>query len=241
MKVLVLSIFNSNTTYDAMREIQRQYMHENASIDAYFITFDETLTKQVIIDGDMIYIKGKESILNIMYKTMASLRHITQHLGKEYDYVVRTNVSTILHYNNLLHYLQTAPRENLYDGGNLTRLNWELAANEISERRQNQRNAYRGILYFQGIGIILSKDVISRLLNVFDELEYEIVDDVSFGLMVLKYCPDAYKPIVSSPHPKTSFNMFQPGSVFVRHKTRSRDADVVVMRKTAIDIIDGRK
>jgi hypothetical protein len=224
-----------------MREIQRQYMHENASIDAYFITFDEMLTKPVIIDGDMIYIKGKERLVNIMYKTMASLRYIVEHLGKEYDYLVRTNVSTVLHYTNLLKYLQTATRENLYSGGKLTRLNWELATNEISERRQNQRNAYRGILYFQGIGIILSKDVVSRLLNVFDELEYEIVDDVSFGLMIRKYCPDAYKQIVSSPHPKTCFNEFQHGSVFVRHKTQSRDADVVAMRETVNDIIYRQK
>lgn len=232
MKVLVLSIFNSNATYDAMRDIQRQYMHENVSIDAYFIAFDETLTEPVVIDGDMIYIKGKESLVNIMYKTMASLRHITQHLGKTYDYVVRTNVSTVLHYTNLMHYLHTAPRENLYDGGNLTRLNWALATNEISNRRQHQRNAYRGVLYFRGIGIILSKDVVAQLLDVFDDLEYEIVDDVSFGLMIMKHCPIAYRSIVSAPHPKTSFNVFQPGSVFVRHKTRRRDADIVVMQKT---------
>ena len=155
MKVLILTIFSDNDIYNEMLNVQRKYIHNDDNIDAYFITFDENLEEDIKIIDDIIYVKGKETHINILYKTMKSLNYIINTLGQTYDYVVRANISTVINFENLFNYLTTCPKTNLYTGGKLEILRWHLAPHEISESKQNQRNSFSGLKYIQGFGIIL--------------------------------------------------------------------------------------
>jgi hypothetical protein len=170
-----------------MLEIQRNYINKNKNIniDVYFITFDEELNEDIKIIDDMIYVKGKESLINILYKTIKSLNYIINDLNKKYDYVVRSNISTIVNFDNLCSYLTTSQKTNLYIGGNLVILKWQLAPSEISEHKQDQRNTFFGLKFFQGIGIIFSYDIIKQILNDSNSIEYDIVDDVKFAIIIL--------------------------------------------------------
>lgn len=104
MKILLLLIFSHNIIYDEMLEIQKLYIHNNKNIDVYFITLTESQSEEVILNNNIIYIKGKESYTNILFKTLKSLKFINN-LNSEYDFVVRSNISTIINLNNLYEYL----------------------------------------------------------------------------------------------------------------------------------------
>jgi hypothetical protein len=64
----------------------------------------ENQTNQVEQENDIIYVKGKEHILNVLYKTITAIEYIFQ--KNEYDFIIRSNISTIIHIPNLLQYLQ---------------------------------------------------------------------------------------------------------------------------------------
>lgn len=225
MKVLILTIFSDNDIYNEMLNIQRKYIHNDENIDAYFITFDENLEEDIKIIDDIIYVKGKESYINILYKTIKSLNYIINTLGQTYDYVVRANISTIINFENLFNYLTICPKTNLYTGGKLEILSWRLAPYEISESKQNQRNSFSGLKYIQGFGIILSYDIVEQILNDEKSIEYDIVDDVKLGLIIRDKFKELYDNINKNSLTKMSCN-FNKESVFIRNKTGNRTNDI---------------
>jgi hypothetical protein len=218
MKILILSIFSNNSIYNEMLNVQRKYVHNNTNIDVYFITFDENLEEDVKIIDDFIYVKGKESLINILYKTIKSLNYIINTLNRTYDYIIRTNISTIINFENLLNYLTDCPKINLYIGGKLEILRWSLAQNEISEYKQDQRNAFHELKFIQGIGIILSCDIVNKILSDAHSIEYDIVDDVKLGLIIRDKFPEVYNNIDNIPLARVSYN-FSKESVFIRNRT----------------------
>lgn len=104
MKILLLILFSYSEIYNQMLEIQRNYIHTNDNIDAYFIVFNEEQSEEIQIIEDIISIKGKETYTNILYKTLKSLEYIFSNFLTKYDFVVRSNISTIINLNNLYKY-----------------------------------------------------------------------------------------------------------------------------------------
>lgn len=230
MRVLLILIFNKNDIYNNMLEIQRSYIHNNLNIDTYFVSFDETILEDVKIVDDIIYVKGNESYINILYKTLKSFNHIINKLDKKYDFIIRSNVSTIIHFDNLLNYLNKIPSSNIYIGGHLETLKWQLTPYEISENKQDKRNDYYGLKYIQGIGIILSYDIVMKLLDISSSIEYDIVDDVKFGLLIREYMKETYENIDKLPLAKVSYGQLETDSIFIRNRTLNRLFDVYSMR-----------
>lgn len=236
MKVLVLSLFSKTNIYEEMQIIQKQYIHTIPDIDAYFITFKEDMSENehVQLIDDTIYIKGKESYTNILYKTIISLHYLINALGKRYDYVIRTNISTVIHYNNLIQYLTTLPLTNVYIGGKVEELKWLLQPYEISENKQEQRNSYYGLKYIQGNGIILSFDVVTKLLEYSSFFEYDIVDDVKLGIIIRDYLPNVYENINKLALGNVSYNALSiydhKDAVFFRNRTSNRMLDIHTIR-----------
>lgn len=238
MKILLLCLFNKNILYDKMLEIQKSYNNSNNNIDIerYFIAFEETLCEDIKVIEDIIYIKGKETYINILYKTIKSLDYFINKLNKNYDYIIRSNISTIINFNNLFIYLSQLPKTNIYIGGNLEILRWQLQTYEICENKQEQRNSFYGLKYIQGIGIIFSYDVIKNLLEFSESFEYDIVDDVKLGLLIRNYLPEVYKNIDILPLAKVSYNNLENDSVFIRNRTYDRLLDVHNMRNIVNNI-----
>jgi hypothetical protein len=218
MKILLLTIFSHNYVFNEMLKIQRKYIHHNKNIDVYFVTFDEEMTEDIKINNDIIYVKGKESNITILYKTIKSLDHIINTLGEKYDYIVRSNISTIINLNNLYSYLSTSPKTNLYTGGKLEIIHWELSPNEISEYKQDQRNKFFGLKFIQGIGIILSYDIVKQILNDANSIEYDIVDDVKLGLIIRDKFPEIYNNISNTSLANVSYYHITKESIFIRNK-----------------------
>ena len=101
ISILVLIISDdSNETYALNREIWKKYMNIHQNITSYFITFNDHVDKEYpYIDGNTLYFKGRESFDNIIHKTIYAFEFFK---NKNYDYVLRTNLSSLWDYFEIM-------------------------------------------------------------------------------------------------------------------------------------------
>lgn len=230
MKILVLLIFSPSEIYNEMLQLQKKYINNHTNIDTYFITLNEEQSDDIIVKDDVIFVKGKENYTNILFKTIESLSYINNTIPDKYDFIVRSNVSTIINLDNLYNYLLSIPNKNVYTGGKVETLRWLLQTYEISEKKQEKRNDYYGLKYIQGTEIIISNDVVEEILKIKENIEYDIVDDVKLGIIIRDYFPEIYEKIDNHIMPKISYNNYEENSVFIRNRSFERKMDIHRMR-----------
>ena len=167
LRILVLIISDdSDPTYSLDRTVWKKYMKIHPSIDSYFITLrDEPDTNYPYIDSDTVYFKGEEAYKNIILKTMYALEFFKD---KNYDYIVRTNLSSLWNYFELYNHIQTLPRTGVYHG--------------IKYRSVETTHPF-----ISGAGMIFSKDTADRLIGLKnDVLSINVIDDVDIGVVLSK-------------------------------------------------------
>ena len=184
MNILILSIFSESKRNNELLKIHRENFIKNESIDFYFITYNENLTEEFMLVDDILFIKGKEDVMNILDKTIKAMCYFTN--IKQYDFIVRTNISTVLNYKLLNKYLNGIPKTNIYAGGVIFNLQWLDEPFGITEET-TQKYKLKGLYYFQGTCIILSCDVVKFMLDNSEKFIREIIDDVSIGLFIKRY------------------------------------------------------
>ena len=218
MSILLIMIYSKDKIYDKMLEIQRLYINKHRNIDAYFIAYDENQEEDVKLSDDIIYVKGTETYINILHKTIKSIDHIFNTLNKKYDFVVRSNISTIINLDNLYNYVGTLSPTNTYTGGYLFNLRWPLANFEVSEKNQEHKNDYYGLKFIKGNSIVISSDIIKHLLTIQDIIEYDIVDDVKIGILIKTYFSEVYNNIDNNVLAKASDKGFINDAVFMDNR-----------------------
>lgn len=124
MKILILIIYSENDknfseVYTKMVNIHRAYINNFEDVSTYFIQMKELQKENIEINDDFIYVNGKEDLLNIMHKTIESIDYLINVLGCKYDYILRTNISTIVNIPKLKDYCDKLPKKNLYTGGSI--------------------------------------------------------------------------------------------------------------------------
>jgi hypothetical protein len=176
IKAIILIISsNDNPIYEEFKQLHRIYLKNYRPIIRYFfIEFRQDQDQLVVEDGDHIYIKGEESINpGMILKTCKSFEFINE--VYDYEFVVRTNLSTLFHIPNLLEYLYIIPNSNSCGGFN-----------------------YRS--FITGTGIILSKDISIQIVENF--LRYDIMkhnEDIVISALLNKFktpyynCKQFYK------------------------------------------------
>ena len=132
-----------------------------------------------MIEGDIVWSKTAETIIpGILNKTILSLEALLPRIQTEFDYVVRTNLSSFYIYPRLLEFLQTCPRERCYGG-----------------RTDNEQT------FCSGSGFILSPDLATMLVQhktyFFNNMHAN--DDVAIG----KFFKD--RGIRPTPHSRIDF------------------------------------
>ena len=133
-------------------------MHSFPNISCYFITLSDI--PEISLDGDILRIPGRESYEGIIVKTIAAIEYFTAR--KSYDFVIRTNISSIWNYARLNEYLRTLPRTGLYAG---------LPGGEHGQ-----------IKWVSGSGMILTPDTCKKLLDARELVfSFKIIDDVDIG------------------------------------------------------------
>jgi len=158
MKVLML-IISSDTpfsVYEAHKKVWLSYMNSNPAIECYFIQYwDGPQT----IEKNTFWLHGKESYEGILTKTLDSLEYF---LKTKYDFIIRTNLSSVWNFSPLLSYLRSLPTENVYSG--------------FIGIHENK------IRFISGSGFIMTPDVANILLqnrNIAESVK--IMDDVDIG------------------------------------------------------------
>lgn len=163
MKILVLVIAGGKVAvYPKLEEIWRSYMHiDPDSVEAYFIKAQPDLPVLYEIKGDVIWSRSQENFYpGILNKTLLSMECLQSKLH-EFDYVVRTNLSSFYVFPRLLDFVKTLPKTKCYCGVTMK---------------------YGAVKYASGAGYILSSDLAEMLLENKDEvMNINNWDDVVVG------------------------------------------------------------
>jgi hypothetical protein len=165
---------NDNCIYDEFKKLQRLYLSlpidSEYNIQHFFVEFKSDMDDNIVTrENDIIYIKGDESINpGMILKTCKAMEYVYNNCN--YDFLIRTNLSTIFNLSNLCEYLRLLPKENACGGFN-----------------------YR--TFITGTGIILSKDISKIIVDNF--LRYDIYkhnEDIIISAVLNKFKTPYYNP-----------------------------------------------
>lgn len=175
---------DSQPVYAEHRKVWSSYMNSNSQIECYFIQYRDGPQE---IEGNTFWLNGVESFPAILTKTLDSLDYF---LKNEYDFIIRTNLSSLWNFPVLLKYLGSLSSEKIYNG--------------IVETYDNR------IKYLSGAGFIMSYDVAKLLVDNREVAEQcKIIDDVDIGYCLNKLNIEASSGIRT--------NFFSPASVNFGH------------------------
>jgi hypothetical protein len=216
MKILMLVISSkTHPVYSQHREVWRTYMKSHPDIDCFFIEYSPYAFVPTL-SSDTLTLRGVDRYETIFRKTLEALQYFLSR--KTYDYVVRTNLSSVWDLRGLRAYLETAPRERVYAG-------------------QSGVHAESGVRFVSGAGIVMSLDVVQTLLaNRRSVGSLAALDDVAIAKAVgLSPTPLPRVDFVSLAHYEAHHDKTPPG-VFhyrVRHENWQGDRmeEPIIMRR----------
>jgi hypothetical protein len=170
MKILHLVLYSHGHPNHFMRLVSRIFYKTLPDVDTFFYCFDK-VDDDYLVNEDLLVIKGGESRLGILDKTIKALEYFD--LNK-YDYVVRSNVSTIVDFVQLNQVLSSRKIE--YGGGYINKLKWLDPESGIVD------DSHHGLYFASGTCIILSQSNAKKLVAEKEKLNYNVVDDVSIAI-----------------------------------------------------------
>lgn len=180
-KTLILIITTDNQPfYLEAQKIWKAYMNSDPDhFEAYFIRGNPDLAKPFEISGNDLTVKTAESLVpGIVNKTILSLEALEPRLN-EFDYVIRTNLSSFYPFGNLRKYLSTLPKEKAYAGISL-----------YQPRSLGLPPDLDNVPFISGAGIILSRDLAKMMIKDHKELDKykdQMPDDVFIGLFYQRH------------------------------------------------------
>lgn len=170
VKLLVLIIASDHfPVYVAMQKVWKAYMnYDPQHVEAYFIRADPNLPTLFSVEENVIWSKTDEgwppASAGIINKTILSMEAMLPRLH-EFDYVLRTNLSSFYVFPKLLQVLQGMPRQKFYFGS----------------------NTGAGSVWGSGCGFILSTDLVRLMVQHKDEfIGNKNHDDVLVGQFLHK-------------------------------------------------------
>ena len=190
MKILHIIIYSNSKfsdnikegTYENMQKVLSNYYKKfNDNVSTYFVKYNEnvksTYGTEYYIENDIIYINGKETFIpGILEKTLLAFKHLNNF---DYDYLIRSNISTIIEFNRLISYLEKNPID-YYGSGKLVNLQCS-GWNGIRDPK------WYGTIFASGTSIIFTKNAIDEIINNTHLIKKEIIDDVSFGVYIREH------------------------------------------------------
>jgi hypothetical protein len=220
----MLLISSPGAYYDEMKSIHMRHigLHGNDSIKTLFVEMDETIPEweeQYVITGDRLRVRGTESYMGILQKTLVAFEAaLKTQFGFEFDYIVRTNLSTVFNFKLLYEQLSKMPQNNVYTGGIMMTLKW------LDPRGGIVDQSLFGTPFFQGTCIVLSRDVVQTIVENKNSIRTDIIDDVSIGHFMSQRFTEKVGKLTTSIN-STGANFNRQAVVF-RNRTKDRAADV---------------
>ena len=184
-RLLHLVLYSETDQYKAMYKMLSRYYRETfPDIKTVFYTFSPHLESPYSLSGDVLYIRGKDTYIpGILDKTWLAMKYFQESLRQnQYNYIVRSNISTIVNFKTLIPLLETTDFID-YGGGMLNELEWIDPHGGVTDDR------WFGTVYGSGTALFLSKNLALDLLNHPNLLRRDLVDDLAIGVFFREYRP----------------------------------------------------
>ena len=168
MKILNLVLYSDNDEiYVQMYQALSGYYKGFSDVSTYFYKYNENISGNIEITGDIINIKGRESYTpGILNKTIDAFMLFKNNGEYEkYDYIIRSNISSIVNFSLLSEQLELNPVE-YYGSTNIGNI-------EIDNTN---------IPFASGTNIIMSKKGYMTLVDNINLLNRALIDDLSIAL-----------------------------------------------------------
>jgi beta-1,4-mannosyl-glycoprotein beta-1,4-N-acetylglucosaminyltransferase len=191
-KVIVLIIASREPSYDQFTQCWREYMNSRDDIYSFFIYSDITIKYDFVVTRDTITHKSAEcNVPGIFLKTTASMK-LCERLF-DYDYLLRTNLSSFFHFPRMLSYLDKQSRTgfvasqfyNLPNHPN--KRSQQIAVNEFFGKELNDR-----FVFLHGAAFILSQDIVAKYVSIVSSDTAScnkvlgLPDDVAISMLLCK-------------------------------------------------------
>tara|TARA_R110000822_G_scaffold45353_4_gene121388 strand:+ start:2190 stop:2960 length:771 start_codon:yes stop_codon:yes gene_type:complete len=148
VETIVLPICSNSEIYDGIISVywipMIKFIREKKleSKIKVFLLFGKgsNISKFKDIQENILVVDSEECFSNILKKTILGIQEINKKY--DYDYLIRSNVSSFWHIENLVELIKTLPKKEVYAGPN----NWDR--------------------YISGCGIIMSRDICQKIADV---------------------------------------------------------------------------
>lgn len=211
VKILNLILYSNSSEYNEMYKILSFYL-KKIGIEHYFYCFDENIKEKVKIIGNVIYFKGNETFTpGILDKTLLAFDYFKDY---DYDFIIRTNISTIINFKHINFYLNP----NLFDYGGC----FYFVKNHIHP-----------YIFIHGMCLMFSKKAIKYICSHISDINKNLIDDQAFGLLFESQKNTLKRMIISS---TVSINCEYPAFVY-RNKSKNRIDDIKRMSRIISSIL----
>ena len=182
--LLHLVLYSPHDEYQQMYELTRAYYGQFTNVKTIYYHYSPDQTEEYVLIDDILRIKGTEVFgPAITVKTIKAFEYFEADLFS-YDYIIRSNISTIVNYHILQRELYKTP---LDYGGSINVIKWrDPLAGIVTDE-------LIGLETISGICIILSTLFVKNMLDHKQFIRFDIMDDVAIG----KYAKDFGIPITS--------------------------------------------
>lgn len=223
-----LVLYSNDKEYDKMYELTSKYYSKFSNVKTIYYKFDENIVGEYELRKNILHIKGKETYIpGILDKTIKAFQYIIDN-HSHFDYVIRSNISTIVDFNLLTTYLQETP---IQFGGGLK--------NEI--RGDKNHPDLENLIFASGTSIILSNATLKDLLNKKRHIRNDLIDDVSIGVLMRDhlqnieqhYIPENRFIFISDENGESSkiLDIIKDKSyIFYRNRQPNRKTDIKQMK-----------
>ena len=199
IKLLNIIIYTKTIPYEIeMKKILEEH-HKNyqTNIKYFFITFDEFQIEDVVLENEnTISFKGKDSLVpGVLDKTIRGFDYIVNILNIDFDYLIRSNISTVIDFN-YFPLLELKLKNAQYAGGKLwdvtiidatsgiTNIDVEKVRKDRIQQKYTQPQLNEIHTFVSGACYILSNKAIKYILDNQSKFDYDVIDDVAIGLLI---------------------------------------------------------
>jgi hypothetical protein len=162
-RIVNLVIYSASSHHERLmrRELER-LTHRH--VKRLFLSLSPECSEVHERDGTL-YVPGTESFVpGILHKTLEALSYCARSLT--FDFVVRSNVSTVVDFGRLLRILPRHSARAVYASTHI----WELHAPDAA--------------FASGTNIVLNAAAVEYVLSARSELRMDVIDDVALGILL---------------------------------------------------------
>ena len=223
LKYVNLVLYSDDKDYNQMKEITENYYKKFENVTTIYYKFDKGISNKYEMYGNVLKIKGTESYLpGILEKTVKAMEYV---VDKKYDcdYLVRSNISTIVDFGLLDKELSNKPIE--YGGGLINELKMIDKSGGIVD------DTYFGLKYASGTAIVFSKNTLEQMMAQRNKINYKLIDDVAIGLLMRDELKKLAEQVGSFLIVSENNMPDEKPYVFYRNRSSNRATDVKNMKR----------